>query len=185
MKKGSPRRDLFPKEFVVDFNATAAAKRCGYSKKTARQQGSALLSNMAIQKAIRELMQKRQERLEISADRVLQEIALIAYLDPADIYNQEEGGALTMKTFEEMGVWRRAISEIKEDRIIKEVRGDKNTPDGEMILNDKRSLKFHDKTGSLRTLCEHLGILKNQLPTLPQSLTVIIERRKPAGGSGA
>lgn len=178
MKKLAPRQEMFVREYLIDLNATQAAVRAGYSKKTAMVQGCRLLRNAHVQEAIAKAKAARADRLEITADRVLQEIALLAFFRPEYAYNTLEGGELQMKTFEEMGKWSGAIAEVKEDRIIKEVTGTKNKPDSTMVLNDKRTLKFHDKSGNLKTLCEYLGILKNQAPALPQNLTVIIERRK-------
>jgi phage terminase small subunit len=44
----------FALEYMLDFNATQAAIRAGYSKKTARQQGQRLLTNVDIQAELRE-----------------------------------------------------------------------------------------------------------------------------------
>jgi len=175
MKKLTPRQRMFVQEYLVDLNATQAAARAGYSKKTARSQGQRLLTNADIAAAIAKAQAARAERLEITADRVTQEVALLAFFDPDKVYELNEGGELTLKSFEDMGFWRRAIAEIKESRVIK--GGAEGGDDS--ILSDKRMVKFHDKSSNLRTLCEYLGILKNQPPALPQNLTVIIERRIP------
>lgn len=160
---------VFVHEYLVDLNATRAARRAKYKKP--HVQGSRLLKNVRVAAAIKKAQELRAERLEITADRVTQEIARLAFFDPKYVYNTVEGGQLEMKTFEEMGPWTKCIAEIKEDRTIKEVQGDKNRADSTMILNDKRTLKFHDKSSNLRTLCEYLGILKNQQPPFPTDVT--------------
>lgn len=159
----------------MDLNATQASIRAAYSKKTAQHQGTRLLLNVVVANAIAKAQAKRSERLEITADRVTQEIALLAFFDPDKVYELNEGGELALKSFGDMGFWRRAIAEIKESRVIK--GGAEGGDDS--ILYDKRTIKFHDKSSNLRTLCEYLGILKNQQPVLPPNLTVIIERRIP------
>jgi phage terminase small subunit len=172
VKKGlNPKRERFVAEYLIDLNATQAAIRAGYSPKTAYSQGQRLLKDDEVRCALTKAKTDRADRLDITADRVLQEIAILAFFRPEYVYNTLEGGELQMKTFEEMGQWSGAIAEIKEDRIIKEVLGDKTKPDSTMILNDKRTLKFHDKSGNLKTLCEHLGILKNQVPIIPANVT--------------
>jgi phage terminase small subunit len=171
MKKLSPFRQRFVEEYLIDLNGTAAYKRAGGAKKAASAAASRLLRNVNIQAIVRKLMRKRGARLEITADRVLQEIATLAFFKPEYAYNTLEGGQLEMKTFKEMGRWSGAVSEIREDRIIKEVKGTADKPDAEMVLSDKRTLKFHDKTTNLRTLSEHLGILKNQVPVFPENVT--------------
>jgi phage terminase small subunit len=175
MKKLTPRQRLFVHEYLVDLNATRAASRAGYSRKTAPEQGARLLKNVKVAAIISRAQTKRAKRLEITADRVTQEVALLAFFDPDKVYELNEGGELTLKSFEDMGFWRRAIAEIKESRVIK--GGAEGGEDS--ILYDKRMVKFHDKSSNLRTLCEYLGILKNQQPALPPNLTVIIERRIP------
>ena len=53
MEELSPKRAAFVREYVKDFNATAAAGRAGYSPQTAASQGGRLLQNVAIQTAIK------------------------------------------------------------------------------------------------------------------------------------
>ena len=52
------RQQLFVTEYVKDMNATKAAERAGYSKRTAYSQGQRLLKNVEIKKAIDELLIK-------------------------------------------------------------------------------------------------------------------------------
>lgn len=49
------KQDRFYNEYVIDFNATQAAIRAGYSKKTAYSIGQRLLKNVEIQNRICEL----------------------------------------------------------------------------------------------------------------------------------
>ena len=56
---------------MVDLNATQAAIRAGYSARTARAQGSRLLTNVDVQERVRELQAARAERVQIDADWVL------------------------------------------------------------------------------------------------------------------
>lgn len=55
------RQKLFVEEYMKDMNATQAAIRAGYSEKTARSQGQRLLTNVDIQKAVKELREKIQD----------------------------------------------------------------------------------------------------------------------------
>lgn len=65
---------MFVKEYLKDLNATQAATRAGYSKKTAREQATRLLSNVAVAEMIQRAMNKRSEKIEIDADYVLRTI---------------------------------------------------------------------------------------------------------------
>lgn len=70
----TPKQALFIKEYQVDLNGTQAAIRAGYSEKTAAEQASRLLSNVKIQEAIAENSKKRAEKVDISAEYVLNTI---------------------------------------------------------------------------------------------------------------
>lgn len=67
----TPKQKLFVKEYLVDLNATRAATAAGYSEKTAKQQGSRLLTNVDVAAKLAEVSQKRAEKLDISAEYVL------------------------------------------------------------------------------------------------------------------
>lgn len=81
----TPKQQRFVDEYLVDLNATQAAIRAGYSAKTARQVGAENLSKPAVAFAIQERQQKRAEKVEVTAERVLKELAVLAFLDPADM----------------------------------------------------------------------------------------------------
>jgi phage terminase small subunit len=85
--------DLTAKQqrFVVEFlangmNATRAAISAGYSEKTAESQGSRLLSNVKVAKIIGDKASKALAKREITAERVLDEIAKLAFLDPRKLF---------------------------------------------------------------------------------------------------
>lgn len=68
----------FCEEYIIDLNATQAAKRAGYSIKTAKQIGSENLSKPDIQQYISELKGKVSERLEIGVDWVVRRLKEIS-----------------------------------------------------------------------------------------------------------
>ena len=71
------------------MNATQAAIRAGYSAKTAKEQATRLLSNVHIAAAIAKARADRSERTGITADRVLQELARIAFFDIRKLLNPD------------------------------------------------------------------------------------------------
>ena len=87
--KLTAKQSLFVKEYLVDLNATQAAIRAGFSAKTAQEQSSRMLSNVIIQAAIQEEMNKRAEKVGITAERVLNEIAKMAFLDPRKLFDAD------------------------------------------------------------------------------------------------
>ena len=65
------KQKRFCQEYIIDLNATQAAIRAGYSKKTAAAHACRLLKNVNIQPEISKLQEKRLEKTEISAEWVL------------------------------------------------------------------------------------------------------------------
>lgn len=65
------KHERFANEYVVDYNATAAALRAGYKESNARAQGSALLTNPNILARVHELQQEICKRLGVSAEMVI------------------------------------------------------------------------------------------------------------------
>ena len=66
-KKFTDKQKMFIKEYIVDFNATQAAIRSGYSKKTAYSQGDRLLKNVGVKQ---ELARLKEEIREESQDHI-------------------------------------------------------------------------------------------------------------------
>ena len=71
MKPLTPKQAAFVREYLVDLNATQAAIRAGYSKRTAKSQGQRLLTNVDVQRAIQSAITKRAEVVDITAEKVL------------------------------------------------------------------------------------------------------------------
>jgi len=89
--KLTAKQATFIQEYLIDLNATQAAIRAGYSKKTAKEIGCENLTKPNIQEAIAEAMAERSARTEITADRVLEEIAKIGFSDIRDIFTNTDG----------------------------------------------------------------------------------------------
>jgi phage terminase small subunit len=71
------KQELFIQEYLVDLNATQAAIRAGYSKKSANVLGHETLMKPYIRARIDELLNARAEKLELTADWVLQRLVAI------------------------------------------------------------------------------------------------------------
>lgn len=154
MAKLTPKQILFCKEYLVDRNATRAAEAAGYSKRTAYSIGWENLRKPEIQKQIGKELEAREYRTEITADRVLQETALVAFSDIQHYMEIGEDGQITTKRWEEIpDHLTRAVESISEDRIIRE------NPDGsQIIVHDKYKFKLHSKIAALTLLHKNLGL---------------------------
>lgn len=87
----NPKQQRFCQEYVIDLNATNAAIRAGYSEKWARSGGAKLLANAAIQSRIAELQDERARRTQISADSVVERLAVEAFSSIEGIVTVENG----------------------------------------------------------------------------------------------
>ena len=91
---------------MVDLNATAAAKRAGYSVRTAEWQGPQLLGKTHVAAEIAAAKAQRSERTQIDADWVLRTLAAEKTADLADIYD-DAGNLLPVRQWP--AVWRNGV----------------------------------------------------------------------------
>lgn len=80
------RQARFVSEYLRDLNATDAARRAGYSHKSARQMGAENLSKPAIAAAIQNAMDERAQAVEIDARQVLEALAAIAFSNIRNLF---------------------------------------------------------------------------------------------------
>lgn len=78
----TPKQTLFVAEYLIELNATRACKAAGYTQKSAGVCACKLLEIAKVAEAIAEGASKRLTGLEIDADRVVKEIARLAFFDP-------------------------------------------------------------------------------------------------------
>src|SRR5687767_3475353 len=88
----TPKQEMFVREYLVDLNARQAAIRAGYSAKTAYSIGQENLNKPEIAAAIEEQTKKRADNLQITADRVLRELAMIGFANMADYMSASPDG---------------------------------------------------------------------------------------------
>jgi phage terminase small subunit len=84
-KKISDKEALFVRHYLVDLSYANAARRAGYSVKTAKEQGYQMAQRPQVRAAIDKAMAERAKRLDTQADDVLREIARMAMFDPAHV----------------------------------------------------------------------------------------------------
>lgn len=91
MSKGSGSIEKFAREYIIDLNGQEAAKRAGYSERSAHVTASRLLKNAKVQALIAGLTEKKFTKLDISAERILQELARLAFVDVRNLFDAEGG----------------------------------------------------------------------------------------------
>lgn len=152
-----PKNNLTEKQkrfcelYMVDLNATQAAIGAGYSKKTARDIGCENLAKPNIADYLQELRLKQQKRTEITADRVLEEIANIAFTNLEDFMSVDDDQCAIINPDDRPEKSKSALKKVKVTRLIV------GSGDNEKEV-EKVELETHDKIAALDKLCRHLGI---------------------------
>lgn len=65
------RQEMFCREYIIDFNATQAAIRAGYSEHTAHSIGSENLTKPELWNRVQTLILERKKRLSVTSDYVI------------------------------------------------------------------------------------------------------------------
>lgn len=89
MAKLTKKQKLFVEEYLIDLNATQAAIRAGYSIESARDIGCENLTKPNIQKEIAKAMAERSKRTGVNQDRIVLELARLAFVNMTDIVNDK------------------------------------------------------------------------------------------------
>ncbi len=160
------KQKRFVEEYLIDLNATQAAIRAGYSPDTARQIGNENLSKLDIRARIDRAMAERSRRTGINQDRVLRELARIAFANARDVINMEDATlkedacpddtaaiqSVKVKTFGEDGV--------------------------------EREIRMGDKLKALEMLGRHLGMFKDNLNLTVETSQKLDDILRQIGGEG-
>lgn len=67
----------FIDEYLIDLNATQAAIRAGYSKRSAKEQGYRILNSPSVRDLIQEKMEQKKSELIAKQDEVLQYLTAV------------------------------------------------------------------------------------------------------------
>lgn len=154
----TPRQRLFALEYLVDLNATQAAIRAGYSKKSAAETGCELLKLPKVRTFVERELRKRENRLDLKADRVLLELMRVGMVDLARAFD-DEGRLLALKDMPEDV--RRAISGVEVEEEYADVEGgalDDGATRARIAIGRVAKVKFWDKPKALELLGKHLAL---------------------------
>lgn len=185
-KKGkdgfTDRERRFVAEFPKDLNATQAAIRAGYSKKTARQQGSRLLSKVDIQTAIRSKLDRHLGEVDVTVENVVRELARIGFANMLDYITVGENG----EAFVDLSSLNRAQAAAIGEYIVEDFV-DGRGEDARDVR--KVRLKLAPKHPALETLAKYLGILTDRHVlegefTVTEIVDRIVDPEEPAAGDG-
>ena len=171
ISKLEPKQAAFCREYIVDFNGADAARRAGYSEKTAKEQATRLLTKVHIQAEIQRLVEKALKRNDITVDRVLQEMARLSFTDPRKFFT-DDGAIKNIKDLNDDEA--AALSALEVDELFEGVGRNKEQ------VGFAKKIKFWDKKGALELLGKYLGIFEKDnrqtnptivVPTSVEALT--------------
>lgn len=149
VKKLTAKEENFCQTYLIDFNATRAAKAAGYSANSATEIGAENLRKLHIQQRIYELREEMGKKFDVSRERIVQELAKLAYFDTKDLYD-EEGNLLPIQTLpnsvsaaisgvEVNNTWGRLID---------------GTP---IVTGETKKVKLSDKRAAMELLTKIMG----------------------------
>ena len=149
------KQAAFVREYLIDLNATQAAIRAGYSKRTAGQIGEENLRKPEIAAELKKAMDERAARTEITADRVLAELAKIGFADIRKVFTPG-GGLLPPSDMDD----ETAASVASVEVVTKRLPG---TDGEEAEVEYVHKIKAWDKLGALTQLGRHLGLFSDKV----------------------
>lgn len=148
--KLTAKQQRFVEEYLIDLNATQAYARAGYkgTGNGAEVNACKLLRNTKVATAIEKAQKAREKRTHITQDRVLQELARLAFSDTRKLF-KEDG---TMKMPHEI-----------DDDTAGAIAGIETSTFGTEDPETIKKVKLYDKNTALTNAMKHLGILTEKM----------------------
>lgn len=166
----TPKQQQFVREYLIDFNATQAAIRAGYSPKTAQVIGAENLKKPMVAAEIQRLGQKTAQKLDITRESIMQELAAIGFARVTDFMRVETElttrigiHPITGEVINAPGGCCQSVritntDELPEDKVAALASIKQGTNGIEV--------KLHDKVRALELLGKALGVFDNGRGTL-------------------
>lgn len=139
------------REYFVSWNAADAYRKTGYTGQNADVHSSDMLKHPAVAAAVADAKARKAKNSRIREDKVLRELALLAFSDVMH-YVIDDDGTVTTTPDAPKGATR-AISSIK-----RVVRVDKEGGSTTSV-----ELKLWDKPGPLKLAGRHIGLFPNRV----------------------
>ncbi|WP_028988042.1 terminase small subunit [Thermicanus aegyptius] len=165
--KLTEKQKRFVEEYLIDLNATQAAIRAGYSPKTANEQGARLLAKVSVRAYIDARMAKLSKRTGVTQERIIRELARIAFLNPTDVVDLDSATLKPNSTEDDTA----AIAAVKVKTI--------PTQDG---VGVEREIRFADKIRALELLGKRFGMWIDKQQIDVQGAVQIVDDVPEKGG---
>lgn len=156
------KQEMFCREYIIDGNATRAAIAAGYSEKTAYAIAEQNLRKLDIIQFIEKLRAPIIKKLDISAERILEEYAKLAFANLHDFLGVNEDGTIQAKEglpFADFtGVTKDQMAGLDGLEIIMLPPIEEDGPNPIKV-----KMKLADKKGALDVLAKRAGLLKEHI----------------------
>lgn len=144
------KQELFCREYLKDFNATAAYIRAGYSVQSdsvANAAASRLLVNVKVQAYLQSLRRAVEKVSVVTLERTLEEISRVAFSNIVNIVSFDSNGVVFKSSDELPAEITAAIESVT-----------CHETESEQGVNRKQSIKMHNKITALGYLADFFGI---------------------------
>lgn len=148
IRKMTSKQKMFVAEYLVDLNATQAAIRAGYSRKSAGTAGPKLLKRADVGEAVRQAIQERERRVAVTQDMVIEELSHIAFGSLRDAATWGPDGLELVDSAALTPEQAAGVAEVSET--VTSAGGSKR-------------IKRHDKVKALELLGKHLGVWTDKI----------------------
>lgn len=155
-KKLTPKQARFVAEYLKDLNATQAAIRAGYSKRSAGSQAFDLLKKPEVVAAVQARREKLAEKLEVTQELVVAELAKLGFANMADYMRAGPDGDPFLDFSALTRDQAAALTEVTVDDFV-DGRGE----DARAVRRVK--FKLADKRAALVDLGRYLGIFSDKV----------------------
>lgn len=148
--KLTEKQELFCNEYLLDLNATGAARRAGYSEDSASAIGWENLRKPEIQARIQEIRAVMSKGFNITKEMIIQEYRRIAFFDIRNIHTAD-GAIKNVTDFDDDSAAAVAGIEVYEERVPSDDENEK------IVVGNVKKIKIADKRAALDSLCKVLG----------------------------
>ena len=145
-KLKNKKHEILVQEYLIDLNQTQAAIRAGYSPKTATVQAHEIFTKPYVRARVEELLAERAKRTGVNQDRIIRELARVAFVNAAEVVSMKDAMLLEDASEDDTA----AIASVK----VKVMSGD--------VEGVEREVRFSDKLKALELLGKHLGMFTDK-----------------------
>lgn len=172
------KQAAFAREYVIDFNASAAAMRAGYSQRTAGRIAAELMQDARVQAEIQRLTAAKASRASMEADEVVEQLVNIVRSDISDVMTwgmaeveDAEGLPVTLPNGD--AILRPNVTVFNSADLPRSITG----AIAEVSMTDKGTfkVKMHDKGAAIDKLMRHLGMFEKDNKQVADGLAMLIQ----------